>query len=78
MTSPADSNRNERWWTANSKIPTQRRGAVGFLRLKAEEDVNNSGESAKRVRGDCHRVVGFLPSLNRWVSLLLCCEASEN
>ncbi|SDE00080.1 hypothetical protein SAMN05192552_10951, partial [Natrinema hispanicum] len=34
---PADSNRNERWWTANRNIPT-----LGFLRLQAEEDVNSS------------------------------------
>jgi len=26
--------------TANLKLPTQRCGAVGFLRLQAEEDVN--------------------------------------
>ena len=37
MTSLADSNRNERWWTANRNIPT-----LGFLRLQAEEDVNHS------------------------------------
>ncbi|SDG13451.1 hypothetical protein [Halorientalis regularis] len=35
MTSPADSNRRQRWWTANPNIPTS-----GFLRLQAEEDVN--------------------------------------
>ncbi|MFT4922127.1 MAG: hypothetical protein ACI8XM_001340, partial [Haloarculaceae archaeon] len=39
MTSPADSNRNERWWTANRNIPTS-----GYLRIQAEEDVNGGGQ----------------------------------
>jgi hypothetical protein len=41
MTSPEDSNLGQRWWTANPNIPTQRCGAVGFLRVNAEEDVNH-------------------------------------
>ena len=40
MTSPEDSNLGQRWETANPNIPTQRCGAVGFLRVHAEEDVN--------------------------------------
>jgi len=28
------------WWSVNLKFPTQRSGAVGFLRVNAEEDVN--------------------------------------
>jgi len=40
MTSPEDSNLGQRWWTANPNIPIQRCGAVGFLRVHAEEDVN--------------------------------------
>jgi len=42
MTSPEDSNLGQRWWTANPNIPTQRRGAVGFLRVHAEEDVKQT------------------------------------
>jgi hypothetical protein len=44
MTSPEDSNLGQRWETANPQIPTQRCGAVGFLRVHAEEDVNERGK----------------------------------
>ena len=40
MSCPADSNRRHSWKAANPQIPTQRCGAVGFLRVHAEEDVN--------------------------------------
>ena len=50
MTSPEDSNLGQRWWTANHNIPIQRCGAVGFLRLQAEEDVN---EYSVDSRSDC-------------------------
>nr|WP_318570984.1 TRAM domain-containing protein [Salinigranum marinum] len=49
MTSPEDSNLGQRWWTANLNIPTQRRGAVGFPRLQAREDVNPDAEVGDRV-----------------------------
>jgi small-conductance mechanosensitive channel len=47
MTSPGDSNRNERWWTAT--VISQLRS--GFLR-QAEEDVNNEStpERERRLR----------------------------
>ena len=35
-----DSNGVLAWWSVNLKFPTQRCGAVGFLRVHAEEDVN--------------------------------------
>ena len=37
MTSPADSNRKQRWWTANRNIPMR----SGILALQRGEDVNN-------------------------------------
>ena len=37
MTSPADSNRRQRWWTANHNVPMR----SGILALQRGEDVNN-------------------------------------
>jgi hypothetical protein len=36
------------WESANLKFPTQRCGAVGFLRVHAEEDVNKHAECSFR------------------------------
>ena len=49
MTSPEDSNLGQRWLTANHKIPIQRRGAVGVLRVHAEEDVNHTALNRARL-----------------------------
>ena len=35
-----DSNGVLAWWSVNLTFPTQRCGAVGFLRVNPEEDVN--------------------------------------